>query len=579
MMSSAATCSAPGKVLLAGGYLILDRPHAGTVLALDARFYTTCELVAITPSPRMIVEVHSPQFGDVRSYAFTNGALELLPDRDGRTPKANRYVEVPLLYALVLYRQHFEAALRPESSKTDDADASMSVGLRITLGADNGFYSQSAELHARGWPLNAASLRALPPMLPPRADESGDLAKTGLGSSATLVTSLLGALLHLVGVIELPARDAAEAPCTVVDSRAVATLRGEPALRLLHSLSQLCHCTAQGKVGSGFDVCSAVYGSQRYMRFSPSIIAPLLSLPTGVAPSLDALTECVVDHTWDHHVQPFQLPPGVEVLMADVSCGANTPSMVKKVLAWRKEAAGASALWERYATASNALQAALNDLCVMHRDGKSMGTDDEGWLAELARCGAAGATEWQTMGKMGLALSEVRSRCLAVRALLRAISVEAQTPIEPPEQTALLDATLAMRGVLMAVVPGAGGNDAVLALVIPSSEAVGGGGHSCPADGTRAQVSQMWRAWPTCAPPPAPSLVCELPVVESRAPAATHNGVLLEGAAAEATMRAVRRAFQRRRFIATVTRHLKSPHLVVPVLGLLSYVALKLFRR
>ena len=151
-----------------------------------------------------------------------------------------------------------------------------------------------------------------------------------------------------------------------------------------------------------------MYGSQRYMRFSPSIIAPLLSLPTGVAPSLDALTECVVDHTWDHHVQPFQLPPGVEVLMADVSCGANTPSMVKKVLAWRKEG-GASALWERYATASNALQAALNDLCVMHRDVKSMGTDDEGWLAELARCGAAGASNGRRWAKW----ASHSARCVA----------------------------------------------------------------------------------------------------------------------------------------------------------------------
>ena len=39
-------CSAPGKVLLAGGYLILDRPHSGTVLALDARFFSGVELLA-----------------------------------------------------------------------------------------------------------------------------------------------------------------------------------------------------------------------------------------------------------------------------------------------------------------------------------------------------------------------------------------------------------------------------------------------------------------------------------------------------------------------------------------------------
>lgn len=31
--------SAPGKVLMTGGYLILERPNAGIVLSTNARFY------------------------------------------------------------------------------------------------------------------------------------------------------------------------------------------------------------------------------------------------------------------------------------------------------------------------------------------------------------------------------------------------------------------------------------------------------------------------------------------------------------------------------------------------------------
>ena len=58
-------CSAPGKVLLAGGYLVLDRAHTGLVLGLDARIY----VIAQTPAsysdlgPSQIV-VRSPQFRD-----------------------------------------------------------------------------------------------------------------------------------------------------------------------------------------------------------------------------------------------------------------------------------------------------------------------------------------------------------------------------------------------------------------------------------------------------------------------------------------------------------------------------------
>ena len=73
------TCSAPGKVLLAGGYLILDRPHAGSVLALDARFYSHVELHDFTDAAAVaagseagsvLVEVHSPQFNDSRRYLY-----------------------------------------------------------------------------------------------------------------------------------------------------------------------------------------------------------------------------------------------------------------------------------------------------------------------------------------------------------------------------------------------------------------------------------------------------------------------------------------------------------------------------
>lgn len=42
--------------------------------------------------------------------------------------------------------------------------------------------------------------------------------------------------------------------------------------KLVHNVAQLCHCLAQGKVGSGFDVSSAVWGSHVYKRFSPEIL-------------------------------------------------------------------------------------------------------------------------------------------------------------------------------------------------------------------------------------------------------------------------------------------------------------------
>lgn len=82
--------------------------------------------------------------------------------------------------------------------------------------------------------------------------------KTGLGSSAALVTGLVGGLLtHFLNDMD-------------VDH-----------LLLIHNTSQFVHCLVQGKIGSGFDVSCAVYGSQLYSRFSPQVIQEALDLASN----------------------------------------------------------------------------------------------------------------------------------------------------------------------------------------------------------------------------------------------------------------------------------------------------------
>ena len=94
------------------------------------------------------------------------------------------------------------------------------------------------------------------------------MAKTGLGSSAALITSLVTALLVQAGLI---------AP----DELASASSR-----RLAHNVAQFVHCLAQGKVGSGFDVSAAAFGSQLYTRFSPAVLQPLMDDSARVPPSI-----------------------------------------------------------------------------------------------------------------------------------------------------------------------------------------------------------------------------------------------------------------------------------------------------
>lgn len=64
--------SAPGKVLLAGGYLVLDRAHTGLVFGLSARISVVSEEIITGPGVQLNeVVVESPQFVDaVWKYGY-----------------------------------------------------------------------------------------------------------------------------------------------------------------------------------------------------------------------------------------------------------------------------------------------------------------------------------------------------------------------------------------------------------------------------------------------------------------------------------------------------------------------------
>ena len=141
-------------------------------------------------------------------------------------------------------------------------------------------------------------------------------------------------------------------------------------LELVHSLAQLSHCIAQGKVGSGFDVSSAVFGTHIYRRFSPSILAPLMSSSAPSNPFVDTSTIRPSDllsgfdpATWDHSTLPFRLPDGLRLLLADVDAGTDTPSFVGKVLRWRENERGvADELWRNLSKANGVLGDLLRDM-------------------------------------------------------------------------------------------------------------------------------------------------------------------------------------------------------------------------
>lgn len=75
--------SAPGKVLLAGGYLVLDRNYTGLVCGLDALIHVHVQTLQTNSGlPLSEIVVKSPQFRDAEwRYGYreteVNGGIEV----------------------------------------------------------------------------------------------------------------------------------------------------------------------------------------------------------------------------------------------------------------------------------------------------------------------------------------------------------------------------------------------------------------------------------------------------------------------------------------------------------------------
>ncbi|KAB2101215.1 hypothetical protein AG0111_0g10207 [Alternaria gaisen] len=402
--------SCPAKVLVAGGYLVLDREYTGLVFGLDARIHTVVEPIK-TRSGVTINEilVTSPQFREaIWEYGYRSqsedGGITITQLSVGHEQSIarsrNPFIETALTYALTYIHALLPKTLIQPSS--------------IRILADQAYYSNPG--------VTRSSNQISQPHKVSRFQDFNvslkEAHKTGLGSSAALVTSFTAAVLGFY------------LPKDLFD------VRTEKGQTILHNLAQASHSHAQGKVGSGFDIASAVFGSCLYKRFSPSLLGnlPQPSSP-GFATQLRSLVE---GPTWDTEIQKaaIKMPEGLRLVMCDVDCGSETPGMVKKVLAWRaQKPKEAEEIW------------------------KELQRGNEALAAELTRL----ATEVQ--GDNASKHDTLRKIIDGNRALIRDMGEKSGVPIEPPQQTRLLDYCSKLDGVVGGVVPGAGGFDAIVLLV------------------------------------------------------------------------------------------------------------------
>ncbi|ODQ63466.1 phosphomevalonate kinase [Nadsonia fulvescens var. elongata DSM 6958] len=418
--------SAPGKALLAGGYLVLDPAYGGYVTALSARIhavvkgsYSDNQLVL----KETTVSVKSPQFKrSTWTYTYSlnqfDSFIGLVNPDETKNPFAEAAVNTVLAYVNPVNHSRIE----------------------ITIFSDDAYHSQDKDelLPNSEQPSNRFHWHSFP---------ISDVPKTGLGSSAALTSALTTAIL----LYYKPELDVTDLKVKSV----------------IHNLSQLAHCTAQKKIGSGFDVASAVCGSIVYKRFPESTLSIISDDVSGV--SKDEYSKKVrflIDQPWDITLDPCNMPGGLTLLMGDINGGSETPKLVSKVLAWRKaDPEDANKLWADLNRSNMRLVKLFNDLNATNF------SNPEAYNGLIAKCASLSGDELAKLGSVSSSdtFSQVSLNFQDIRHNLRLMTEKSGAPIEPPSQTKLLDNCNRLPGVLGGVVPGAGGFDAICLVVFQQS--------------------------------------------------------------------------------------------------------------
>mmetsp|Transcript_15910 Transcript_15910/g.38998 ORF Transcript_15910/g.38998 Transcript_15910/m.38998 type:complete len:272 (-) Transcript_15910:30-845(-) len=231
-------------------------------------------------------------------------------------------------------------------------------------------------------------------------------------------------------------------------------------------MAQISHCYAQGKVGSGFDVSAACHGTHVYRRFPicllPDLLQQLDMLDSHSDSAKQALHNIVETTPWAENMvrPPRDLPSPLQIVLADVRGGSESPSMAKKVQIWKQKEHMKDPLvkishWDDLKALNAKAIAVFQKIQTVSGSG-----DDATQLYDTLATQVA--SEWPKNS----VLSELSAVFAEIRTHMKQMGEAAGVPIEPDEQTDLCNATMKVPGVVTALVPGAGGYDAVACVYI-----------------------------------------------------------------------------------------------------------------
>ncbi len=240
---------------------------------------------------------------------------------------------------------------------------------------------------------------------------SGKLVKSGLGSSAAVTVAAVSSILKEFGV-------------------------GTSDLDTVNKLAQIAHSLATGKVGSGFDIAAATYGSILYTRYSPEMLGELR--PDYQNQQLTQL----VKRKWDCSAEKFDIANNLRLLFAN---------FVGESMSTTKALGSVSQFKLRDPHTYAELIGEINE-------------ENKKAVKALRLVDHGGADDFREAFDRG-------------RSLTRKLGLLSGVDIEPDDCSKLIEQSK-QNGALVARLPGAGGRDAIAAL--------------CDGDASRERLRKFW---------------------------------------------------------------------------------------
>ena len=388
----------PGKSLLSGGYLILDKSKRGLVINIDT--YISCESYYLIKGKSNESEKNSLLFNIYSEYLNQNFNYIVSMDFNNdnelkifeKNDKDNKWIKNCIISSLLIY-------LSKNNNFNDLFNSNNKIEINITIKSDYRFYSYSP-------------------------DNISQKIKTGLGSSSAFINSLTSNLIltydKILNKKIYPKNIVIK---NLVDNNIKAIILGS--CLLSNNLSQ-------NKIGSCFDIISSLFGSQIFIQTQQNIF---LNSPFYLNEENKSKINNFIEYLKSEYI------PNIlflnennkylknKIYFVSIEIGSDTRIFVKKVLEYANNKKKDKLFDDDLFNQLNALNEKIINLFLNNSN------IDNSLIKEL---------------------------CIKYRIILRKISEESKVDIEPGILTPLLDNLIKLDDIIYAICPGAGGYDSII---------------------------------------------------------------------------------------------------------------------